>query len=170
MSIRLPRAACVPMLSLAWVLVLAGAAGARAATPAEALADWQAHGRQQGLARPDARCEDFLQAIGRKPAALQYLGCEQDDASYLQPMTARYRVRGASAAAVETYLHQTFGLPLLTYLCCGWSSGAPYTWRAGAHSVGYEIGMGVESGHYPREQWDRIPGFEVSVGVIRRSP
>ncbi|MCS4233497.1 DUF4952 domain-containing protein [Stenotrophomonas sp. BIGb0135] len=164
------RAAHLVSLSLCGVLALTGHAAAGTQGADAALADWEAHGRGDGLARPDTQCQDFLLALGRKPATIEYLGCEQDDASYLQPMTARYRVSGASAVAVEAYLHQTFGMPMLTYACCGWSSGAPYAWRAGPDAVGYDIGMGVETVRYPREQWARIPGFEIRVGVVRRSP
>lgn len=157
-------------VSLCCAMAVSAPAVADTQTREAALADWNAEGRHAGLAAPDTQCQDFLQALGRKPHTLEYLGCEQDDASYIKPMTARYRVRGASAAQVETYLHDTFGLPLLRYACCGWSSGAPYAWRAGVDSVRYEIGMGVESLHYPREEWARIPTFDVTVGVTRQSP
>jgi len=158
------------LLGSLWCVLALTVGAASARTPAEALADWDANGRLEGLARPDTDCQDFLQAIGGRPDTLEYLGCDQDDASYLQPMTAHYRVSGASAADVETYLQQTFGMPALTYLCCGWSSGAPYVWRAGEGSVAYEIGMGVESLHHPREQWAKIPSFAITVGVTRKSP
>lgn len=157
-------------VSLWCLLAVSAPAMAGTQTRDEAVADWDAHGRRAGLAAPDTQCQDFLQALGRKPDTLEYLGCEQDDASYIKPMTARYRVSGASAVQVETYLHDTFGLPLLRYACCGWSSGAPYVWRAGMDSVSYEIGMGVESLHYPREAWARIPAFDITVGVTRQSP
>lgn len=158
------------LLGSLWCVLALTVDAASARASAEALADWEANGRLGGLAPPDTVCQDFLQAIGRKPDTVEYLGCEQDDASYLQPMTAHYRVSGASAADVETYLQQTFGMPALSYLCCGWSSGAPYFWRAGEGSVAYEIGMGVESLHHPREQWTKIPSFDIRVGVTRKSP
>lgn len=165
-----PCAARLPSLSLCCLLALAGNAIADTRDAAAALAEWEANGRSVGLARPDTPCQDFLQALGGKPDTVQYVGCEQDDASYLQPMTARYRVSGASAAAVEAYLHQTFGMPTLTYECCGWSSGGPHIWRAGADAVGYQIGMGVETVRHRRGQWEQIPSFDITVGVIRRSP
>lgn len=165
-----PRAAHLVSLFLCGLLALTGHAAAGTQAADEALAEWEAYGRGDGLARPDTLCQDFLQSLGRKPANVEYLGCEQDDASYLRPMTAHYRVSGASAEAVEAYLHQAFGMPTLTYVCCGWSSGAPYVWRAGADAVGYDIGMGVETVRYPREQWAQIPAFEIRVGVVRSSP
>jgi hypothetical protein len=127
-------------------------------------------GRTDGLARPDIECQDFLQAMGRKPPGLQYVGCSQDDASYIKPMEAHYRVSGAQAAQVEAYLRETFGMPALRYVCCGWSNGAPYYWRDGPDTVRYQIGMGVESLPYERDEWPRIEAFNVTVEVLRQSP
>lgn len=141
-----------------------------AESPAQALAEWEAHGRADGLARPDTVCQDFLQAMGRKPEGLEYIGCSQDDASYIKPMEAHYRVAGAGAAKVEAFLHATFGLPALRYVCCGWSSGEPYYWREGPDAVRYQIGMGVESLPHARSEWHRIEAFNVTVEVFRQSP
>lgn len=154
---------------LCMLLPLAALAHPQAKAPLGAMAEWEAHGRADGLARPDTPCQDFLAALGRKPDSLQYLGCEQDDDSYVKPMTARYSVRGAAAAEVEAYLRQRFDMPALVYVCCGWGS-EPHAWRDGPDGVRYEIGMGVESPSFPREHWDRIPSFDVTVGVLRQSP
>lgn len=145
--------------------------GLRAAgLPAQVLTEWEAHGRADGLARPDTVCQDFLQAMGRKPEGLEYVGCSQDDASYIKPIEAHYRVAGAQAAKVEALLHATFGLPVLRYVCCGWSNGAPYYWREGPDAVRYQISMGVESLPYERDEWQRIEAFNVTVEVLRQSP
>lgn len=138
--------------------------------PAQALAEWELHGRADGLARPDSGCQDFLQAMHRKPAGLEYVGCSEDDASYIRPVQARYRVAGAQAAQVEAYLRATFGMPALGYVCCGWSNGAPYSWREGPQAPRYQIGMGVESLPYERNEWHRIDAFNVTVEVFRQSP
>ncbi|XMM83226.1 DUF4952 domain-containing protein [Stenotrophomonas maltophilia] len=169
-------------MSLAWphrvarvlplmLLALLFSSGLRASgDPAQALAEWEAHGRADGLARPDTVCQDFLQAMGRKPEGLEYMGCSQDDASYIKPMEAHYRVAGAGAAKVEAFLHATFGLPALRYVCCGWSNGAPYYWREGPDTVRYQVGMGVESLPHARSEWHRIEAFNVTVEVFRQSP
>lgn len=167
-------------VSLLCLLELAGAALAQtpvpnltpalAPAPADALADWNAHGRAEGLARPDTPCQDFLKILGKKPGYVEYLGCEQDDDSYIQPMEARYRVSGDVAAKMEAYLGQAFGMPPLEYVCCGWGNHGPFFWRDGPDSVNYEISMGVETLRIPRDQWREIPGFTVRVGVIRKSP
>lgn len=150
------------------VLLLASLSGSHA--PAQVQAEWEARGRADGLARPDTPCQDFLQAMGRKPAGLEYLGCSQDDVSYIKPMQAHYRVAGARAEQVEAYLHETFGMPMLRYTCRGWSNGGPYSWREGADTVRYRIGMGVESLPHPRSEWRRIEAFNVTVEVLRQSP
>lgn len=162
----------LPELTVGFLL-LAGLSGSSRIVeqpPAQALAEWEAHGRADGLARPDTPCQDFLQAMGRKPAGLEYLGCSQDDASYIKPMQAHYRVAGARAEQVEAYLHATFGMPMLHYTCCGWSNGGPYSWREGAGTVRYQIGMGVESLPHQRSEWRRIEAFNVTVEVTRQSP
>ena len=152
----------------------AAAASAAAASTAGAsgatLARWEADDRAAGIAPPDTPCQDFLQTLGRKPDYLEYLGCEQDDDSYIQPMRANYRVSGSSAVKLEAYLMHEFGMPELEYVCCGWASPAPFAWRAGPGGVAYDIGMGVETPRLPRAQWDQIPSFNVSVGIVRKSP
>lgn len=144
----------------------ASTAGASGAT----LARWEADDRAAGIAPPDTPCQDFLQTLGRKPDYLEYLGCEQDDDSYIQPMRANYRVSGSSAVKLEAYLMHEFGMPALEYVCCGWASPASFAWRAGPGGVAYDIGMGVETPRLPRAQWDQIPSFNVSVGIVRKSP
>ena len=169
MSFHCPRrAARVLPLVLPALLLTTGLPAAE--HPAQALAEWEAHGRTEGLARPDTDCQDFLQAMGRKPEGLEYIGCSQDDASYIKPMEAHYRVAGAGAAKIEAFLHATFGLPALRYVCCGWSSGEPYYWLEGPDAVKYQIGMGVESLPHARSEWHRIEAFNVTVEVLRQSP
>ena len=160
-------AACHPLPAAG---VLSSASVLAQQIPAQALAEWEVQGRTDGLARPDIECQDFLQAMGRKPPGLQYVGCSQDDASYIKPMEAHYRVSGAQAAQVEAYLRETFGMPALRYVCCGWSNGAPYYWCDGPDTVRYQIDMGVESLPYERDEWPRIEAFNVTVEVLRQSP
>lgn len=166
---RMPLRAAL-LLLLVPPAVLSSASALAQQTPAQALTDWEAHGRAEGLARPDIACQDFLQAMNSKPEGLEYIGCSQDDASYIKPMEARYRVTGARAAEVEAYLHAAFGMPELRYVCCGWSNGAPYYWREGPDAVRYQIGMGVESLPHARDEWRRIDAFNVTVEVLRQSP
>ena len=43
-------------------------------------------------------------------------------------------------------------------------------WRDGPDTVRYQIGMGVESLPYERDEWPRIEAFNVTVEVLRQSP
>ncbi|WMD22753.1 DUF4952 domain-containing protein [Achromobacter seleniivolatilans] len=168
---RVRRAWVVPLCLLMSLSLsaLAASAAEQTMTPTDALANWEAEGRAMGLARPDIQCQDFLQTLGKKPDYVEYLGCEQDDDSYIQPMDARYQVSGASAVQMEAYLMQNFGMPRLVHICCGWSPGKPYFWK-GPDGVAYEISMGAETFSYPREEWHKIASFGVTIGVIRKSP
>lgn len=63
----------------------------------------------------------------------------------------QYRVPGTQAVKVEAYLRETFGLPALRYVCCGWSNGAPYYWREGAEAVRYQrYGRGIAAARAER--------------------
>ncbi|MNT66775.1 hypothetical protein D3C72_2048630 [compost metagenome] len=107
-------------------------------------------------------CGDFLQALGRKPAHVEYLGCELHDDRQAKPMIARYQVIGAHAAAAHAQLSEAFGLPPLLYVCCGWET-APHSWRGGQDGLQYGLGMGVEAPRYPSDEWGRIPAFSITV-------
>ncbi|MGE8641536.1 MAG: DUF4952 domain-containing protein [Achromobacter sp.] len=147
----------------------AWAADASAPISAAALADWEAHGRAEGLARPDTPCQDFLLAMGQKPDYVEYLGCERGDDLQMKPLTANYRVSGAAAVRMEGHLHEVFGMPLLEFACCGWGS-RPYSTRYPSDGTTVMVGMGTETPSYPREQWQKIPYFSITVAVFRELP
>ena len=121
-----------------------------------------AEARAQGVAPPGMPCGDFLQALGRKPANVEYLGCERHEDLQAKPMIARYRVSGAFASAAHAQLSQAFGMPPLQYVCCGWET-APHSWRDAPDGLQYAIGMGVEAPRHPRAEWGRIPAFSITV-------
>lgn len=129
---------------------------------AQDLQSLEAEARAQGVAPPGMPCGDFLQALGRKPAHVEYLGCERHDDRQAKPMIARYQVTGAHAAAAHAQLRDAFGLPPLAYVCCGWET-APHSWRGGQDGLQYGVGMGVEAPRYPSDEWDRIPAFSITV-------
>lgn len=162
-------------VSLFCLLGLTGAAWAQTPsqdpgpTLADALADWDAHGRVEGLARPDTPCQDFLLAMGQKPDYVEYLGCERGDDMQMKPLTASYRVSGAAAARMEAHLHKVFGMPPLAFVCCGWGS-PPYSTRYPSDGRTVMVGMGVETPSYVREQWQKIPYFNITVAVFRELP
>lgn len=132
------------------------------AQPPEIQSRDAAEARAQGVAPPGMPCQDFLEALGRKPDRVAYLGCERHDDLQARPMIARYRVAGASAAQAEAYLGQAFGMPPLEFACCGWGS-KPHAWRDERTGLQYGLGMGTETPRYPRAEWDRIPGFDITV-------
>jgi len=131
-------------------------------TAAQDLRSAEAEARAQGVAPPGMPCGDFLQALGRKPAHVEYLGCELHDDRQAKPMIARYQVIGAHAAAAHAQLSEAFGLPPLLYVCCGWET-APHSWRGGQDGLQYGLGMGVETPRYPSDEWGRIPAFSITV-------
>lgn len=123
-----------------------------------------AEARAQGVAPPGMPCQDFLQALGRKPEGVQYLGCEKHEDLQARPMIARYRVAGASAAQVEAYLGQVFAMPPLEFVCCGWGT-KPHAWRDERTGLRYGLGMGAETLRLPRAEWDQIPAFGITVSL-----
>ncbi len=171
------RSAVVPIrfaAMLCWGLAVVAGSTARAedasaSISAAALADWEAHGRAEGLARPDTPCQDFLLAMGQKPDYVEYLGCERGDGMQMKPLTASYRVSGAAAVRMEDHLRQVFGMPPLEFVCCGWGS-RPYSTRYPSDGPTVSVGMGVETPSYPREQWQKIPYFDITVAVYRELP
>ncbi|QVQ28917.1 DUF4952 domain-containing protein [Achromobacter deleyi] len=123
-----------------------------------------AEARAQGVAPPGMPCQDFLQALGRKPDGVEYLGCERHDDLQARPMIARYRVAGAAAARAEADLGLAFGMPPLEFACCGWGT-KPHWWRDERTGLQYGLGMGTETPSYPRADWGRIPGFDITVAL-----
>lgn len=66
-------------------------------------------------AAPGYRCTDFLDEAGLKPEGLEYLFCRPaaEPRTGRRTLTARYRVRGAQAAAVEAALQERAGMAAL---------------------------------------------------------
>jgi hypothetical protein len=73
-------------------------------------------------------CADFLAQLRRVPAGLEFVDCQYVSVNQINSaaMQATYRVRGVQAAAVETYLVNTSGMPPLRFICCGWESAPRY--------------------------------------------
>lgn len=64
---------------------------------------------------PGYRCADFLEEAGLKPDGLEYLYCRPatEPRTGRQMLTARYRVPGPQAAAVEKALREQTGMAVL---------------------------------------------------------
>ena len=74
-------------------------------------------------AAPGYRCADFLEEAGLRPEGLEYLFCRPatEPRTGRRTLTARYRVPGPQAAAVETALRERPAWPLWN---AGWASGS----------------------------------------------
>lgn len=66
-------------------------------------------------AAPGYRCADFLEEAGLRPEGLEYLFCRPatEPRTGRRTLTARYRVPGPQAAAVETALRERTGMTAL---------------------------------------------------------
>ena len=66
-------------------------------------------------AAPGYRCADFLEEAGLRPEGLEYLFCRPatEPRTGRRTLTARYRVPGPQAAAVETALRERTGMAAL---------------------------------------------------------
>lgn len=74
-------------------------------------------------AAPGYRCADFLEEAGLRPEGLEYLFCRPatEPRTGRRTLTARYRVPGPQAAAVETALRERTGMTLWN---ARWVSGS----------------------------------------------
>lgn len=142
-----------------FVLVLLGGAGAPA-SPDEVSAVVRV-GPKDATA-----CGDLLLQLKRKPPRLDFRGCRVDREYGLKALAADYRVEGRYAGLVERYFVEMANMPALRFVCCGWDSIATAHrdgWlRDGP--VAYQISMtSGETLFNRREDWRRIPWFEVRV-------
>lgn len=128
---------------------------------------------------PGLVCGDFLDMAGKKPDILEYLGCERDREAQTAVLAARYRVRGADAAAAEDALRRESGMAPLVFVCCHWetqkSGQGRFRFRqpglsaARAEAQGgllssYRVRMGSgDTTCYQRDEWLLVPWFYVSV-------
>lgn len=66
-------------------------------------------------------CGDLLRAADIQPAGLEFLFCRREGQSGRQRLTARYRVRGSEAAAVEQVLRERCSMGALVRSAGIWS-------------------------------------------------
>ncbi|MCA1860496.1 DUF4952 domain-containing protein [Janthinobacterium sp. HSC-3S05] len=62
-----------------------------------------------GAQGAELACGDFLSRLGKKPAYLVYLGCQQNRERQDQLFEARYEVDGKHAQQAEAYLRRCPG-------------------------------------------------------------
>ena len=76
-------------------------------------------------AAPGYRCADFLEEAGLRPEGLEYLFCRPatEPRTGRRTLTARYRVPGPQAAAVEKALREHTGMAALARQMGIWQAG-----------------------------------------------
>ena len=121
-------------------------------------------------------CDDFLKRVGKKPAHVEFIGCEATHDAQVPVLRAQYRVAGLHAAQVERYFAGTAKMAPLRFACCGWENGMPATGaRHGKFPSGeafpYEVAMNSgETIISRRGDWAKIPHFHVTVTLPLESP
>jgi hypothetical protein len=119
-----------------------------------------------GCAKAEPHCEDFLAKLSDKPEFVELLECTQHNHIQGKPFVARYRVKGLDALEAERYMNQSFGLPKLQHMCCGWDS-APFFYRDKKTNVGYMLGVGSEETPIDkRDSWSKIKYFYINVSLF----
>lgn len=119
-----------------------------------------------GCTSAEPRCEDFLAKLSDKPEFVELLECTQNNDIQGKPLVARYRVKGSNALEAEQYMAQSFGLPTLKNICCGWDS-TPYFYRDKKTHLGYMLGMGSEETTVDeRDSWSEIKFFYINVSFF----
>ncbi|WP_187395012.1 DUF4952 domain-containing protein [Pigmentiphaga aceris] len=123
-----------------------------------------------GGAKAEARCEDFLATLSDKPDFVELVECVQANDRQGKPFVARYQVKGKDALKAERYMTQSFGLPTLKFICCGWDS-TPYFYRDKKTNLGYMLGMGSEETLINRrESWSEIKFFHIEATFFTGDP
>jgi hypothetical protein len=123
-----------------------------------------------------ANCADFLEQLRRVPKGLEFVDCRRVNEHGSVALQANYRVSGAKASDVETYLVNTSGMPPLRFICCGWESAPrhprtqrgygvyrlPKSMRPSADVTQLHISMNSgETLVNQRSDWPRLEYFQV---------
>ena len=126
-------------------------------------------------ARAEPRCGDFLEAAGRKPPNLEFVGCKAGHDAQVRSLFAEYRVRGALAAGVEQALVRDTNMAGLRFACCGWHLDTATHGRRGTlpgpEGFDYEVSMASEETPVnSRSYWAEISWFHVTLTLPLEEP
>ena len=129
----------------------------------------QAHHAQRQ--DPPQACSDFLADWELKPDTLRFETCKTVRRLPGRGIVATYRLRGADAAAMETFLRDRFGMAPLRFECCGWvprreRNGDRYPGAGTFTHNGAQFDITLQSMETvvtERAQWSTIPTFHVRV-------
>lgn len=123
------------------------------------------------------QCSDFLQKLGRKPAALIFLGCKPTMDAQIHTLLASYKTKGSEAARIELYLIQHTRMQPLHRFCCIWENRNSPEHGSGSGQLGshtefnYRISMGTnENLISQRKDSAKIDWFYVRVELALESP
>ncbi|MDP1979512.1 DUF4952 domain-containing protein [Undibacterium sp.] len=123
------------------------------------------------------QCADFLQKLGKKPAALIFLGCKPAMDAQIHTLLASYKTKGSEAAQIERYLILHTRMQPLHRVCCIWENrNSPAHGKGSGQLVSqtefnYRISMGTtENLISQRKDWAKIDWFYVSVELALESP
>lgn len=123
-----------------------------------------------GTAGEDARCEDFLDSLNKKPKYLEFMGCQKITKGGAPALESKYRLKGSVAEAAEVYFIKTAGMPKLRRFCCLWESIPQNHKNKNPYGVYklkkdyYLVSMSSEETVInKRSHWSNIPYFYVSV-------
>lgn len=108
-------------------------------------------------------CTDFLNIWDKKPASLEFLGCERVEKLPAVLLVTSYSVKNTEAKEVEDLLHNEFNMPRLRFLCCGWEN-RPASYK---HSDGFEYKISMYSYGEPSNDefaWEDYAEYRVDVG------
>jgi hypothetical protein len=116
-----------------------------------------------------ATCGDLLAELHKKPKNLEFMSCSRHMELQGKPWKAVYRVTGTHAAEIEQFLIREFRIKKITHACCDWASTQnSYVAKDGRVFI-VEMGSGETLVH-TREQWRKIPYFDVEVELETEEP
>jgi hypothetical protein len=124
-----------------------------------------------GTVRAAPACNDFLLALSKKPANLEFVKCEPGSRFQLRALVATYRVKGNHASEIEAYLVRHSGMAKLRFYCCGWEPNTRQSPPEGKLNIGlkqqYDVSMESEETLISeRSRWSGIQWFYVSVTLL----
>ncbi len=121
-------------------------------------------------------CGDVLAIYAEPVEGLEFLSCDRPEDSQTV-ISARYRVPGARAKAVETALLQRFGMGALVWACCGYETRSyggfehdrlrqlhPFL-SVSISMAGAGAGSGSDGQEMPVLDFDQIEYFYVTVDI-----
>ncbi len=114
----------------------------------------------------ERRCGDLLQQFAKKPEQLEFISCTLGKGQVV--FSARYRVSGSQAAAIEQFLHTEYGMHALQFVCCIWEpkDGERGTFLASGRYFSIAMYSDETAEVTDRDQWSDVPFFYIDVDML----